>query len=100
MKAQNKHVKQFKWKVFLGKCSTPYFIRVIVVASVEDGHNMKVSLCMMKNIPHMHLWSAASQQVDESRVEGHDGVAHVNNFSPSLTRPEMQKTHICRTVQT
>lgn len=34
----------------------------------------------------MHLWSAAAQQVDQSRVERHDGVAHVNDFSSFLTR--------------
>lgn len=28
----------------------------------------------------MHLWCAASQQVDERRVEGHDGVAHVHHL--------------------
>lgn len=27
---------------------------------------------------HVHLWSAAAQQIDQSRVEGHDGVSHVN----------------------
>lgn len=27
---------------------------------------------------HMHLRSAAAQQVDKGRVEGHDGVPHVN----------------------
>jgi len=26
----------------------------------------------------MHLWSAAPQQVNKGRVEGHDGVPHVN----------------------
>lgn len=34
----------------------------------------------------MHLWSAAAQQVDQSRVERHDGVTHVNDFSSFLTR--------------
>lgn len=28
----------------------------------------------------MHLWSAAPQQVDERRVEGHDGIAHVHHL--------------------
>ena len=39
----------------------------------------------------MHLRSAASQQVDEGRVERHDGVAHVNNLSFLLARPEINK---------
>jgi len=47
----------------------------------------------------MHLWSAASQQVDKSRVEGHDGVAHVNHFSRLLPRPETHK-HTSRILQT
>lgn len=34
----------------------------------------------------MHLWGAATQQVDQSRIERHDGVAHVNDFSSFLTR--------------
>lgn len=28
----------------------------------------------------MHLWCTASQQVDKSRVEGHDGIAHVHHL--------------------
>lgn len=36
----------------------------------------------------MHLWSAASQQINQSRVEGHDGVAHMNDLSFLLTGPE------------
>lgn len=39
----------------------------------------------------MHLWSAASQQVNKGRVERHDGVAHVNNLSLLLARPETHK---------
>lgn len=37
---------------------------------------------------HVHLWSTASQQVNQSRVKGHDGIAHVNNFSFFLARAE------------
>lgn len=40
--------------------------------------------------PHMHLWGAASQQVDQSRVERHDGVAHVNDFSSFLASTATQ----------
>lgn len=29
---------------------------------------------------HVHLWSTAAQQVDKSRVEGHDRVPHVNEI--------------------
>lgn len=38
----------------------------------------------------MHLWCAASQQVDECRVEGHDGVAHVHHLLliVAISRPE------------
>ena len=28
----------------------------------------------------MHFWGATSQKINERRVEGHDGVSHVNNF--------------------
>lgn len=38
----------------------------------------------------MHLWCTAPQQVDESRVEGHDGIAHVHHLLLIITisRPE------------
>lgn len=41
--------------------------------------------------PHVHLWSTASQKVNQSWVEGHDGITHVNYFSFFLPRSE---THI------
>lgn len=39
---------------------------------------------------YVHLWCAASQQVDECRVEGHDGVAHVHHLLliAAISRPE------------
>lgn len=35
---------------------------------------------IFRMITHVHLWSAAAQQVYESRVKGHDGVTHVDDI--------------------
>lgn len=48
--------------------------------------------------PHVHLWSAASQQVDQSGIEGHDGVAHVNDLSFVLARPEADTRMVTVTI--
>lgn len=42
----------------------------------------------------MHLWGTASQQVNERRVEGHDGIAHVNHLLLIITisRPNSGKS--------
>lgn len=50
------------------------------------------SYCTGVSEPHVHLWSAASQQIDQSRVEGHDGVAHVDDF-PLLFATPATNTH-------
>lgn len=41
----------------------------------------------------MHLWCTASQQVDERRVEGHDGIAHVHHLLliVTISRPERRE---------
>lgn len=44
----------------------------------------------------MHLWSTTSQQVNERRVEGHDGVAHVYHLLLIITisRPDSGKSEV------
>lgn len=31
-------------------------------------------------ITYMHLWSTATQQINKCRIEGHDGIAHVDGI--------------------
>lgn len=42
----------------------------------------------------MHLWGTTSQQVNERRVEGHDGIAHVYHLLLIITisRPDSGKS--------
>lgn len=42
----------------------------------------------------MHLWGTTSQQVNERRVEGHDGIAHVYHLHLIITisRPNSGKS--------
>lgn len=39
----------------------------------------------------MHLWCTATQQVDKSRVEGHDGIAHVHHLLITINGPESRE---------
>lgn len=42
----------------------------------------------------MHLWCTASQQVDKSRIEGHDSIAHVHHLLliiTTISRPESRE---------
>lgn len=42
---------------------------------------------------YVHLWRTAPQQVDKSRVEGHDGIAHVHHLLliVTISRPESRE---------
>lgn len=37
-------------------------------------------VCVQCVVTHMHLRSTAAQQVNESSIEGHDGIAHVDGI--------------------
>ena len=44
---------------------------------------------LQEDVTHVHLRGASAQQVDQSRVEGHDGVPHVHHllFVLAVRRP-------------